>query len=277
MSLDAPPNRSYPYYVTKTSHNNTEPDEDLVYRALASPVRRQILDMVRNNAGITHGEIADAFEVSRFAIRKHIQTLLDASLLTVAPDGTAKRHYLNPIPIQFIYDRWLSRYSARWATVLTGLKYTLEGEEPMSTLQHRYEVYIRAGAADVWNAITDPSFTEKFYYGTRVDSTFTAGASIRYLGPEDKIVISGEVLEADPPRRLVHSFDFGNGDGPSRVTYEIEEMGSVSKLTLVHDGFDKENQTYQGIGSGWNPILSGLKSLLETGEPLEIPMPEHTN
>ncbi|MBO6574490.1 MAG: SRPBCC domain-containing protein [Rhodothermales bacterium] len=264
--------------MTKKSHINPQPNEDLIYRALANPLRRRILDIVRREPGVTLGEIAASFDVSRFAIRKHLQMLLDATLLSVEPDGTAKRHHLNPVAIQFIYDRWLSEYSGRWASALTGLKYTLEGEL-MNPLQHRYEVYIRASADQVWRAITDPDFTQQFYYNMRIDSSFEEGASLQYVSgkPGDGPVITGEVLEANPPTRLVHTFDFGNGDGPSRVTYDIEDLGGVSKLTLVHDEFDSETKTYQEVGPGWNPILSGMKTFLETGRALEIPQPAHTN
>lgn len=260
--------------MTKSSHIITEPDEDLVYRALASSTRRRILDVVRERDGITLGEIAESFEISRFGVRKHIKTLMDAHLLTVTMDGTAKRHFLNPVPIQSIQDRWLSRYSRRWAAALNGLKYTLE-ETQMGKLQHRYEVYIRASAEAVWEAITDPDFTQQFFYGTRVESEFRPGSSIiyRYKDDPDRTAITGEVLEVDRPNRLVHSFDFGNGDPASRVIYELRELGGVCKLTLTHDGFDSATKTFEGVGTGWNPILSGMKTLLETGEALEIPMP----
>jgi uncharacterized protein YndB with AHSA1/START domain len=147
----------------------------------------------------------------------------------------------------------------------------------LSTLQHRYELYIRATASAVWQAITDPDFTQQFFYGTRVESDFQAGSDIcyRYQDGSERTAITGEILEADAPRRLVHSFDFGNGDPMSKVTYELEDMGEVCKLTLVHDGFESETTTYTGVGTGWNPILSGMKTLLETGEALVIPMPAH--
>ncbi|NNE70744.1 MAG: helix-turn-helix domain-containing protein [Rhodothermales bacterium] len=260
--------------MTKTSHIDMEPDEDLIYRALASATRRRILDVVRESDGITLGEIAERFDISRFAVRKHIKILMDAHLLTVTADGTAKRHFLNPVPIQSIQDRWLSQYSRRWAAALNGLKYTLEGT-PMNQLQHRYEVFIRASAEAVWQAITDPDFTQQFYYGTRVESDFQAGSDIvyRYADGTERTAITGEILEIEAPHRLVHSFDFGNGDAASRVVYELQDLGGVCKLTLTHDGFESETKTFQSVQSGWNPILSGLKTLLETGNALKIPSP----
>lgn len=88
-------------------------------------------------------------------------------------------------------------------------------------------------------------------------------------------MLEGEVLESDPPRRLVHTFlathdeEMGR-ERPSRVTWEIEASGPVCKLTLVHDDFDGETKTFKSTGPGWNPVLSGLKTLLETGTPLEL-------
>jgi uncharacterized protein YndB with AHSA1/START domain len=91
---------------------------------------------------------------------------------------------------------------------------------------------------------------------------------------DGRLDIDGEVLEADPPRKLVHSFnirwDPENDDPPSRVTWEITPMGDTCRLSLVHDGFASESRTYNNVGSGWALILSSLKSLLETGEALRV-------
>ena len=260
------------------SHNKplTLPvDDDQVFRALGSAVRRNILDIIRAEPGISLNEISDQFDMSRFGVRKHLEVLVEAGLISVEKEGRVKRHYMNPVPIQSIYDRWLTRYSARWAAALTGLKYHLEDEnQAMNELKLRYEIYIRTSAERLWQAITDGELTRKYYYGAPVKSSFEPGASIEYLNHEDpsKVMISGKIVEADAPRRLVHTFDFGKGDGPSTVTYEIEPMGEVCKLTLVHE-FDEVNDTYNGVKGGWNPILSGLKTFLETGDILQIPMP----
>jgi uncharacterized protein YndB with AHSA1/START domain len=145
----------------------------------------------------------------------------------------------------------------------------------MGQLQHYYEVYIRASAGQVWKALTDPEFTERYFYKTRVESDFRPGSGIAYRttnGSGDRAIV-GEIIEVEEPTRLVHSFDFENGDPVSRVVYELKDLGKVCKLTLTHDGFESETKTFLGVGTGWNPVLSGLKTLLETGESLEIPMP----
>ncbi|NNF04714.1 MAG: helix-turn-helix domain-containing protein [Rhodothermales bacterium] len=262
--------------MTIKSHINSVdgPLEDLVFSALGSGVRRRILDLVRRSPGLTVLEIADGFEMSRFGVRKHLDTLVQAGLLTVERDGRAKRHYLNAVPIQTIYDRWLTKYSRRWAPVLTGLKYRLEGDkQDMSKHRHRYEIYIRATADKLWEALTDGAITRQYYYGSPVESSFEPGAPIIYKHHEDDSVtmISGEIVEAVPGTRLIHTFSFHNDDPPSTVRYEIEENDGTCKLTLVHE-FDEINKTYRAVEDGWNPILSGLKTLLETGEPLNIRM-----
>lgn len=247
-----------------------------MFSALGSGVRRRILDLVRSNPGLTVLEIADEFEMSRFGVRKHLDTLVEADLLTIERDGRSKRHYLNAVPIQTIYDRWLTKYSRRWAPVLTGLKYRLEGEnQEMSKHRHRYEIYIRTTPEKLWQALTDGEITRKYYYGAPVESTFKPGDPIAYKHHEDDSVtmITGEIVEAVPGVRLVHTFSFHNDDPPSIVRYEIEEDEGTCKLTVVHE-FDEINKTYRSVEDGWNPILSGLKTLLETGEPLRIRMSE---
>jgi uncharacterized protein YndB with AHSA1/START domain len=107
-----------------------------------------------------------------------------------------------------------------------------------------------------------------------VDSTFREGADIRYTISKDgkeMNAIEGKILEVDPPRRLVHSFIFPSNGDVSRVTWELEPMGDVVKLTLLHDEWEGETDTYKGVEFGWTPVLSGLKTLLETGKRLPVP------
>jgi uncharacterized protein YndB with AHSA1/START domain len=138
-----------------------------------------------------------------------------------------------------------------------------------------YSVFIRATPMQVWEGITKPEFTARYFYGSVIDSTFEAGAP--YAGwAEDrsKQYVDGEVLEADPPRRLVTTwralYDPETAAEPfSRVTWEIEPAGEgVTKLTVVHDELEAAPKTAENVAGGWSYVLSGLKTLLETGEPL---------
>ena len=142
-----------------------------------------------------------------------------------------------------------------------------------------YEVYIRTTPERLWQAMTDPAFTRQYFYGAVLESSWKAGASYTCRGRDGTLYHEGKVLEADPPHRLVHTFAarFGDqfkGDRPSRVTWLIEEKGEVCKLSLTHDDFDAETATYKSVGPGWNPVLSGLKTLLETGKPLGLKLGE---
>jgi uncharacterized protein YndB with AHSA1/START domain len=137
-----------------------------------------------------------------------------------------------------------------------------------------YELYIKASPEQVWDAITKPEFTAKYFYGTRVESTFEAGAPIAYLGDDEGVMVDGEIVESDPPRRLVQSwhplFDDGmSSEPPSRVTWELEAQESgATRLTVVHDRLESAPKTAESVSGGWMYILSGLKTLLETGSPL---------
>ena len=137
-----------------------------------------------------------------------------------------------------------------------------------------YAVFIRATPEQVWDAITKPEFTTKYFYGTRIESTFEQGAPYLSLAGDDQQLVEGEILESDPPRMLKHSwralFDDEQAAEPhSRVTWEIEPQdGGVTKLIVTHDQLEAAPKTAASVAGGWEYVLSGLKTLLETGEPL---------
>ena len=146
-------------------------------------------------------------------------------------------------------------------------------------LRHVYQVYIRTTPQKLWDALTNGDITKLYFYDGIVKSGFKPGDAITFTG-DGELMIDGKIIEADPPRKLVHTFakrwnDAGKNDRPSRVTYEIEQVGDACKLTLVHDDFDAETETYKDVREGWNLILSGLKTYLETGKPLNIPTPQN--
>ncbi len=138
-----------------------------------------------------------------------------------------------------------------------------------------YSVFIRATPQEIWEAITKPEFTSRYFYGSNVDSTFAPGAAYRGLSPDrEQVWVDGVVKEAEPPYRLVHTwralYDAETAaEQHSRVTWEIEAQdGGVSKLTVVHDELEHSPKTAENVAGGWMYILSGLKTLLETGQPL---------
>lgn len=243
-----------------------------------------MLDFIKNTPGITLQQISVNFSFTRYAVMKHLRILEEANLVVRERDGKYKRFYLNAIPIQMIYDRWLSEYTKYWSTQLTQLKYNLEQEDPMdkSELKQVYVVYIKTTKEKLWEAITSPQLTEQYFFHTRVSSDFQVGNEISYLmsNPEGKetVPVRGKIIDAKPLNKLIHSFEHdmnenesGQYSQSSRVTYEIEEVGELVKLTLTHDNFKGDLETYKSVGGGWPMILNSLKTLLETGEALSFP------
>ncbi|MEW6225810.1 MAG: SRPBCC domain-containing protein [Chloroflexota bacterium] len=258
--------------------------DDEVFRALADSSRRTLLDSLFERDGQTLGELEAALPgMTRFGVMKHLRVLEAAGLVTSRKVGRERHHYLNPVPIRRIHDRWLDRYRIRAADLLDDLRATLEGE-PMTTTDlaehaaeappaHVFATFIRATPETIWRALTESEFTLRYYYRSTVESEWHAGSPYVYrIGGEP--MIEGTILEADPPRRLVKTFhalwdEKVAADPPSRMTFEIEESApGVSKLTVIHDGFERATETFGQVGGGWPLIMAGLKTLLETGQPL---------
>jgi uncharacterized protein YndB with AHSA1/START domain/DNA-binding transcriptional ArsR family regulator len=261
-------------------------DMEAVFRALADPHRRRLLDGLRERDGQALGQLEALLpEMTRFGVMKHLRILEGAGLVTTRRHGRLKLHFLNPVPIRLISDRWISRYAAPWVNAMAHLKTTLEAERPMPAPAPKqvYEIFIRASVDRVWQGITDGELTKRYYFGTAVETDLTVGGPFNYLEADGSKMIDGEVLEVDPPRRLVTTFAAKwdpalVDDPPSRVTFELTPMGELTRLTLTHDGFENENATFRDVAvDGWSYLLSSLKTLLETGEPMpKIAMDEQS-
>jgi uncharacterized protein YndB with AHSA1/START domain len=249
---------------------------DDVFRALADPTRRHLLDLLWAADGQSLIALHAHIEMTRFGVMKHLRILEAAGLVTTRKHGREKLHYLNAVPIQQISDRWISRYSAPFAQALVDIKQQLESPEAtMSTNKPKqvHEIVIRASAEAVWDALTNGTLTPHYYYGTAVEGDWQAGGSMRYRSADGSIMLDGSVIAAEKPTKLVTTFRahwdraFAN-DRPTRCTWLLEQRGDLCKLTLIHDEFDGETATFRAVGDGWSLILSGLKTLLETGKPL---------
>ena len=244
-------------------------DADSVFKALADPSRRLLLDRLARHDGQSIRELGAGLPLGRFGVAKHLGVLERAGLVTSRRVDRRRLHYLNPVPIHDIYERWVSKYAAPWAHFMSRLKTGLEAD---ARPRHVYNVFIRAPQGDIWNAITQAAQTQRYYHGMRVASTWRAGARYSYRDDEGSVAIEGRIIEIEPPRRLVQTFRFASrGDAPSRVTWEIEPMGGVCRLSLVHE-FEAIESTYESVDDpmGWQFILSSLKSLLETSQALEV-------
>jgi uncharacterized protein YndB with AHSA1/START domain len=253
---------------------------DKVFKALADPSRRRLLDKLFKSDGQTLGELeAHLPEMTRFGVMKHLRVLEQAGLVSSHKDGREKLHYLNPVPIQRVFDRWTSKYARAFTHALADLKTKLEAGDPIMTEpnrpKHVYEVYIRTTPEALWQALTDPAFIRQYFFDQHAESTWKKGAKYVHRSPEGVTKLDGTILEIDPPSRLVYTFavpymEETKTDRPSRVTWQIEKRGETCKLTLTHDDFDGETATFKAVRNGWSPILSGLKTLVETGKPLII-------
>jgi uncharacterized protein YndB with AHSA1/START domain len=135
-------------------------------------------------------------------------------------------------------------------------------------------IYIRTTAEKLWQALTEPEFTRRYWFDTTQESEWRPGASWKIVFPDGRLADSGEVVEIDPPQRLVlkwrnELFPEMTAEGFSRMTYEIEEKGDSVKLTITHTMDVSESKFIAAVSTGWPIILSSLKSLLETGQSLE--------
>jgi uncharacterized protein YndB with AHSA1/START domain len=242
---------------------------DEIFKALADPTRRSLLDELFREDGQTLRALEQRFPMTRFGVMKHLRVLEDAGVVLTRRRGREKLHFLNPVPIRLVHDRWVSKYAEPWAATLSDIKHELEDK----TMEKVFEIYIKTTPERLWEAITDSEMRRKYNFGVGVESEWTAGS--RYQSGAGSIRIAeGENLEVDPPSRLVQSFNalWGEGvkeEGTSRVTWEIEPVGDSCRLTVTHDEL-REGANDELYG-GWPMILSGLKTLLETGQTLTTP------
>ncbi len=243
---------------------------DEVFKALADPTRRSVLDALFVSDGQTVTALVERFSMSRIGVMKHLRVLEDAGLIVTKRQGRTKLHFLNTVPIRLVHDRWVSKYAERWTAGLVGLKQELE-----TMMEKVFEIYIKTTPERLWEAITNPEIRAKYNFGSRVESDWTAGSRFEMGHPGAGLLLGeGINLEVVPPRRLVQTMvalwgDDVKAEGTSRVTWEIEPVGDSCRLMVTHDQLrDGANDQLYG---GWPMILSGLKTWLETGQLLTTP------
>jgi uncharacterized protein YndB with AHSA1/START domain/DNA-binding transcriptional ArsR family regulator len=258
---------------------------DPVFRSLADPSRRHLLDRLNAHNGQTLRELCDGLDMARQSVSKHLAVLEAANLVSTVWRGREKLHYLNAAPIAEIADRWISRYHQQRVRALADLKQALEAP-PMTRPEFVYTTYIKTTAEKLWQALTQPAFTNR-YWGCAFHTDWREGSS--YTLEQNGVLIVDEeqrVLVSDPPSRLSYSWhtfspEWAEAVGGqvgfseeyvaklaaeprSKVTFEIEPVDDMVKLTVVHDGFEPESDVLEGISQGWPRILAELKTLLET-------------
>ena len=251
----------------------TEPTAP-IFRALADVHRRELLDRLFERDGQTLGELCEYLpEMTRFGVMKHLGVLEEADLVTTVRVGREKRHFLNPVPIRLVHDRWISKFAEPVVGAMSALKSSLE--IPMDTVDHIYSVYIKATPDRVWRAITDGDETVRYYFGTRVSSDWTAGSPLTYTNPDGSIAADGSVVEVEAGRRIVMSFhprwspEIASQD-PVRMTWEIEPTDDGGSKLTVTNALVPDSKAAEEFADGIVYIVSGLKTFVETGEPLSV-------
>ena len=243
---------------------------EAVFKALADPTRRALLDALFREDGQTLSMLEVRFEMTRPGVAKHLNILEEAGLVVSKFRGREKHHFLNPVPIRLVHDRWVSKYTEQWAAGLVGLKSDME-----VTMEKVFEIYIRTTPERLWDAITDPAIRAKYHFGSHIESEWTPGSPYRQVHPKAQSpLVEGENMEVDPPKRLVQSMRAlwgpeASSEGTSRVTWEIEPVGDSCRLTVTHD--ELRDGAPEELYGGWPMVLSGLKTWLETGEQLTTP------
>jgi uncharacterized protein YndB with AHSA1/START domain/DNA-binding transcriptional ArsR family regulator len=259
---------------------------DPVFRALADPSRRRLLDSLNARNGQTLRELCAGLAMARQSVSKHLAILEAAGIVTTVRRGREKLHYLNAAPINDIAERWINHYDRPRVEALADLKRALEGT-PMDKPEFVYTTYIHTTPERLWQALTEPAFTER-YWGMAFETDWQTGSTM-VLHQQGVTVVDPEqvVLEAEPYRRLsytwhtftpewaaAHGVDQAlaaewGAEPRSKVAFDIEDGGNgVVKLTVVHDGFEPGSAVLQGVSGGWPAVISALKTLVETGSPM---------
>jgi len=242
----------------------------MVFKALADDTRRYLLDRLHEHNGQTLGELCDGLHMARQSATQHLEVLEAANLISTVRRGREKLHYLNPVPLHEIQERWIDKFERPRLRALSSLK--RRAEDPMSEKPtFVYVTYIEATAERVWEALTDAEQSGE-YWGHRNVSDWQAGSRWEHQRTDGTGVadVVGTVVESSPPTRLVTTWaapDAPPGDHPSRVTFEIEPYGEIVRLTVTHQDLADEAER-RGAAAGWAAVLSNLKSFIETGHSL---------
>ena len=242
-------------------------DVDKVFRALADPGRRELLDRLQQQDGLTVGQLCEGQATTRQAVSRHLAQLEDANLIVTVWRGREKVHHLNPIPIGEIYDRWIGRYERHRVSALIDLKQALE-TKPMADQTFTYSIFIDGTPEQIWKALTNGGFTKQYWAGRDITSDWKVGSAVTFkVDDTDDVETSGEVLEYDEPKRLSYTWktaDAAASLAPSTVVFELKPWGESVQLTVIHGPLPADSQARDG----WVAIMSSLKTFVETGNAL---------
>jgi uncharacterized protein YndB with AHSA1/START domain/DNA-binding transcriptional ArsR family regulator len=247
------------------------PEVDTVFKALADRTRRHLLDRLHEHNGLTLGELCEHLDMARQSATQHLTILEDANLISTVRRGREKLHYLNPVPLHEIQERWIDKFERPRLRALSAVKRQAEEDEMADKPTFVYVTYIHATPERVWHALTDATLTAE-YWGHSNVSDWQVGSSWEHQRIDGTAVadVVGTVVESAPPTRLVTTWaapDAAPTTEPSQVTFDIEPYGDIVRLTVTHENLADEAER-AGAAAGWAAVLSNLKSLIETGHAL---------
>lgn len=235
---------------------------DDVFKALADPTRRDLLDRLRSHDGQTLGQLCAGLAMSRQAASRHLAVLETAHLVVATWKGREKLHHLNRVPLQQVYDRWIGQYDQPRLAALTGLKRALESD--MSDSDFVYSIYIDAPVERIWEALTQGEFTRQYWSGRQVRSSWQMGAPVEIVTEDGTAEVTGKVLDVQPHSRLSYTWNSAGLGGESTVIFELRPFAGSVQLTIQHGPLPADSMAR----NGWVAISSSLKSWVETGKPL---------
>jgi uncharacterized protein YndB with AHSA1/START domain len=246
-------------------------DPDKVFKALADGTRRHLLDLLHEDNGQTLSQLCAGLDMTRQSVTQHLSLLEAANLISVVRRGRERLHYLNPVPLHEIQDRWIDKFERPRLRVLRDLKQRLE-DDMADKPSFVYVTYIESTPEKVWHALTDPDLTAQ-YWGHRNVSDWAEGSRWEHQRTDGSAVadVIGTVVVSEPPKRLVTTWAApdDSAGASSTVTFDIEPYQGIVRLTVTHDDLVDDAERAAAAG-GWASVLSNLKSLLENGRPLPV-------
>ncbi|MGW1784095.1 ArsR/SmtB family transcription factor [Streptomyces sp. NPDC002143] len=244
---------------------------DKAFRALADDTRRRLLDRLHERNGQTLGELCAHIDMARQSVTQHLAVLEAAGLVVTVRRGREKLHYLNPVPLHEIQERWIDKFERPRLRVLSDVR--RRAEEAMTDKPtFVYVTYIASTPERVWEALTDADLTAA-YWGHSNVSDWRPGSRWEHVRTDGSGIadVVGTVVESEPPTRLVTTWaspdEEGRPDRQSRVTFDIRPHADIVRLTVTHEDLLDEG-ALADVSLGWPAVLSNLKSLLETGRTL---------
>jgi DNA-binding transcriptional ArsR family regulator/uncharacterized protein YndB with AHSA1/START domain len=248
---------------------------DSIFKALSDPARRTLLDSLRTTPGQSLQQLQGQLEMSRFGVMKHLGVLEAAKLIVTRKKGRFKYHYLNALPLQQAIDRWIEPLLEKPAArAVLNLKTQLEGNTSMSKPDFVMQTYIKCSQDALWDALADETSVINYHFmnvtGTR------DGDTVHLNFPDGSPMLSNRIISLTPKSRMELTFEphWEGGGAPSRVVYLIEAENGHCKLTVEHYDLTFPVVPGEGVADGWSRWADGLKTWLETGQPVHFQDPQ---